>query len=214
MKHLYQVNTYSIYNDPLFLEIGAADVVGHKDLPAPLEKLSAASELYMVKTHGLPVDDNPAIYLVRDGRDSVVSLAHYIISFEMQRSGLLKGLKPRPSFKKVLERVITNRESHGGWSDNVRAWTYGNERENTSLLKYESLVNSPVDAVQAALDSLRLHLKPLQDDLPNFESLHHKWPNFFRKGKVGAWRDEMSDAMHELFWAHHREAMDFCGYEE
>ena len=39
-----------------------------------------ASDIYFVKTHELPTenDNSPAIYLVRDGRDVLMSYAHYI----------------------------------------------------------------------------------------------------------------------------------------
>jgi len=86
MKHLYGIKTYSIYNDSLFSEIGASEMIGHEDLPASIEELSRSSRLYLIKTHGLPTDDSPVIYLVRDGRDSIVSYARYIMSFGEKKS--------------------------------------------------------------------------------------------------------------------------------
>lgn len=72
------IKTYSIYNDQLFERIGASESVGHELLPAPLDQLKQDEKLYFVKTHNLPQDDNPAIYLVRDGRDALISHANYI----------------------------------------------------------------------------------------------------------------------------------------
>src|SRR5262245_61488963 len=41
-----------------------------------LEELAKSNSLYAVKTHDLPSSDcHPAIYLVRDGRDALVSYA-------------------------------------------------------------------------------------------------------------------------------------------
>jgi hypothetical protein len=48
--------------------------------------------------------------------------------------------------------------------------------------------------------------------LPDFPALQARWPEFFRKGRVGSWREEMSPALHELFWARHAEAMLRFGY--
>ena len=40
-----------------------------------LIKMAKSPEPYVVKTHDLPMDDAPAIYLVRDGRDALISYA-------------------------------------------------------------------------------------------------------------------------------------------
>jgi hypothetical protein len=48
--------------------------------------------------------------------------------------------------------------------------------------------------------------------MPDLASLHERWPQFFRKGKAGSWREEMPIGLHELFWRHHAQAMNACGY--
>jgi hypothetical protein len=47
---------------------------------------------------------------------------------------------------------------------------------------------------------------------PTFEELNKKYPQFFRVGKAGAWRKEMSGFLHRLFWRHHETAMREMGY--
>ena len=37
---------------------------------------------------------------------------------------------------------------------------------------------------------------------------------FFRRGKVGAWKDEMPEIMQQLFWDLHGETMEKLGYTE
>ncbi len=51
-----------------------------------LSDMAHSADLCCVKTHDLPGDDDfPAIYVVRDGRDALVSYAHYALEiFEGQ----------------------------------------------------------------------------------------------------------------------------------
>lgn len=69
-----RIETTSIY--PGEIEVferspGLVELVGHYESSAPK---SAA----FVKTHGPPEDDDPAIYVIRDGRAAIVSYFHYI----------------------------------------------------------------------------------------------------------------------------------------
>src|SRR5262245_5929563 len=86
LKHLYAIPTYEAYNldlaNPIFA--GLAEIVGHKPNPATLEEMAQSGQHYIVKTHELPRDDYPAIYLVRDGRDAIVSHANYALRTEQE----------------------------------------------------------------------------------------------------------------------------------
>lgn len=64
---LYGQNTYADYKDP---EIGVMEVTAGEEPPAPIEELARREQVYFIKTHLLPSDASPAIYLLRDGRDS------------------------------------------------------------------------------------------------------------------------------------------------
>jgi hypothetical protein len=46
----------------------------------------------------------------------------------------------------------------------------------------------------------------------SFEVLNQLQPAFFRKGRTGAWREEMPPALHRLFWQRHGETMTALGY--
>jgi len=213
MNHLYGVKTYSIYDDLLLSKIKADEMVGHEALPAPLEELSRVSDIYLVKTHDLPTDDNPAIYLVRDGRDSVLSFSHYRMAYEEKKQNLMRRLlKPR-RFNDVLRETIIGKCHYGRWGDNVSAWTTGRSSAKTSILKFEALIDSPAEAIDECLRELSLDIKPVGGTLPTFEELHEQWPDFFRQGKTGSWREEMSEEIHDLFWEYHRQAMNDCVYQ-
>ncbi|MCX7714022.1 MAG: sulfotransferase domain-containing protein, partial [Chthoniobacterales bacterium] len=126
LHHSCGFKTYSTYNDPLFDQLGATDAVGQERLSAPLEELAKAPETYLVKTHDLPTDKSPAIYVVRDGRDSLVSLARYLLSFERKPS-MMKTIKEMlgiDNFSTVLEELIIKKEHYGGWNDHVLTWLH------------------------------------------------------------------------------------------
>jgi hypothetical protein len=144
----------------------------------------------------------PAIYLVRDGRDALVSYAHFILH---QQQGIPVG-SDREAFRRILRELITSNSYFGGWSANVIAWKQ--RMAPTVMIRYEDLVINPVPILQEALTVVgRGPLTRHDESLPSFEALHEAFPWFFRKGKVGAWRVEMPEALHQLFWEHHQEAM-------
>lgn len=216
LNYMCGIKTYSIYNDPLFQEIGAQDTIGHELLPAPIEELVKDKRIYFVKTHDLPMDTNPAIYVVRDGRDALVSYARYLKSFNWRgsRLGRLKQVINLVSFQRMLRNLITSTENFGGWSNNVLAWTKKRKGGFTFAIRCEDLINNPELWLKKAIETLKIKVDSTpKTELPSFDSLHEKWPQFFRKGKLGSWKEEMSEDLHELFWTYHWEAMESFGYK-
>jgi len=218
LYHIYGFKTYSIYNDPLFEEIGASEVVGHEKLPASIDELDRDSAIYFVKTHDLPKDNKNAIYLIRDGRDALVSYAKYIRTFVNTNSimGIMRkvwyNITP---FKYTLKDCIVNNRHFGGWSNNVFSWTKRRKDAHTFVIRYEDLINEPYKIVIEAIKSLNLNISNNEKgNVPTFEELHNRWPNFFRKGKVSSWKKEMTEELHELFWKYHGEAMTLFGYKK
>lgn len=211
---LYDIKTYSLYDDPLFNEIGATSAVGHESLPAAVQVLSEDKGTYFVKTHDLPVDSNPAVYIIRDGRDVLVSYARYILSFDHEKTflGRLKRFVGIINFRSTLHDLITTTSRFGGWSNNVLAWTLGRRDGVTAVLRYEDLIANPVQSARDTLDALDLRLKPVSERLPSFDELHEKWPQFFRKGRAGSWQEEMPQDLRKLFWRYHSKPMQLFGY--
>ncbi len=103
---LFGITTFSKYNDPLFAELEATDTIGHRSLPSPLAVLEKDPEQsYVVKTHDVEQDSNPAIYLVRDGRAAAVSYARYLVSFSS--GNRIDNTKISPVNKgKILEALL------------------------------------------------------------------------------------------------------------
>jgi hypothetical protein len=171
-----------------------------------LKRMAKSEEMYLVKTHEMPSDSRPAIYLVRDGRDAIVSLTWFELSD-------LSGVKPQPTreqFQEALKKQIFSK-SYGGWSSNALAWS--RRSENTAVLKFEELVARPEQAIPRVLEELDFkHIAKTGKAVPTFERLHQSNPHLFRKGRVGGWASDMTDELHELFWKKHGAAMDAMGY--
>jgi sulfotransferase family protein len=173
------------------------------DLRPALRELD---ETVFVKTHRTaePADDDPALYLVRDGRDSLVSYAHF-----MQARG--DSQYESLSFEETLAALI-EREDHpyGSWSANVRSWL--DRDAPTQVLRFEELIEDPVRAVRRAMRALRINLPEPLGRLPSFGELHERNPLVFRRGKVGSWRSELPKRLEKRFWRLHGAEMEELGY--
>jgi hypothetical protein len=182
-----------------------ASVMGSAGQVTDPADLRAQPGRYFVKTHGLPPDDSPALYVVRDGRDALVSYAHFVRTYE-------KSMAERYTFPEVLRLLIESRDHFGGWSGNVGAWRARPALAPTVWLRFEDVVRQPRATLDGALCRLGFEPKPCGDAPVTFEDLRRRWPDFFRKGKVGGWREELTGDLERLFWQHHGEAMDWLGY--
>lgn len=216
LRYRFGASTYSVFDDPLLVANGAARVIGHESLPASPDELAGQDGLYFVKTHRIQDarTPHPAVYIVRDGRDSLVSCAHYEMTYGGTRVGrLIRRWSPawveRAAFRRTLRKMVSDRR-FGGWSDNVRAWHERGAR--TAVVRFEDLVRDPQGEVTAALTALDLALGETYEAMPKFESLQGRWPGFFRQGRMGTWRDEMPEDILGLFWRRHGGVMYMLGY--
>jgi hypothetical protein len=194
LHKLYGVPTYSVYDDddPVAQRVGPA-LVGYRARP-DRALMRESANVYFVKTHKRrKADGFPAICLVRDGRDAVVSHAR------------LRATEADKPFVDCLREEITRphfegQPSSGSWGGNVLSWLEA--VGPLAVLRYEDLIAAPREAVQAVVSSLLPVLEPIPDaGIPSFGDLHAIDPGFFRRGVAGSHRDEMPAELHELFWA-------------
>lgn len=210
---VYGVPTYSVYadDDPVAQRVGPA-LVGYRPKPSDRPSMAASPELYFVKTHKRCKGDGyPAICLVRDGRDAVVSHARLRASLAVGPSA--------PSFEVLLRGEITRpyvdgEPSSGTWGGNVLSWLRSTSAP-VVWLRYEQLVVDPIAAVERAVSALVPDLVANRDAaIPRFDDLRNVDRAFFRRGAVGSHRDEMPEELHDLFWAQpeNAAAMQALGY--
>lgn len=82
----------------------------------------------------------------------------------------------------------------------------------TSIVRYQDLLDRPVETVLAAFKKIEVVLPDASGGMPDFEELKRAIPAFFRKGQSGAWKTEMTAELQELFWSIHGETMRRFGY--
>jgi hypothetical protein len=180
---------------------GSADVerlVGHRATAVPQDDLiawaQAQPDLCLIKTHEPPATDDPAIYVVRDGRSCMVSYHRYLNDIEHVSTS--------------MQDVIEGRVFAGSWSEHLAAWQ-PTRRPHTLLLRYEEITARPEHAVARLGDFLRL--APHDGRIPEFEELRRLNPHFFRAGEDAANIEALQP--HDVsFRRRHTEAMTALGY--
>ena len=199
LKDVFGVGTHSIYDD--MLDIGAdgqlSALVGHvqhgEAMATFVDRASASEERHYVKTHGYPTDDQPAIYVVRDGRSSVVSYWHY-------RNEIVGS----PC---SLAEVVLGDDFVGLWSEHVATWAF-KKRPNTLVLRYEDLTAGDPEALRSIGEFL--NLEPIAAFDVDFKALHATAPKFFRSGSNAKNIEELDCPA--LFDALHGGVMRKLGY--
>ena len=212
LHRVFGLPTYSVYSSAREAErlpedsIRLMSLVGQPDWSSDIGKLQHDPGMHFVKTHDLPGPDNnsPAVVLVRDGRDALVSYAHFALKSE-------QGIdRPdRELFETTLDQIITG-DHFGGWSSNVSAWIDRAGRDN--VIRYEDLIEDPVNITAAALRGLGIDHGIEVASLPSFQELHAAVPWFFRKGRPGSWRVEMPQRLQNIFLERHGDVLRRLGY--
>jgi hypothetical protein len=211
LHRIFGYPTYSVYSVPARTARNRDDeerllrMVGQSDEQCDVEQLRRDSRMHFVKTHELPkAEQAPAVVLVRDGRDAVISYAYFALQTEQ---GIAKP--SRRELETALQRIIAG-DSFGGWSRNVNAWVERAGRD--SVIRYEDLIADPVPVASAALRRLGVGTANAVETPPSFEELHAQVPWFFRQGRTGRWRKEMPRSLQKLFLQRHGDTLSRLGY--
>ena len=180
----------------------------------------------VIKTHLLPhqlpehLHQLKSVYLVRDGRDALVSIAHHRKDIVAPGSNYYFNL---------LEAILARGGSFfGGWSGNVKAWT----SRADIIIRFEDLIQDPIKEVEKLRAIMDLP-PPNLNKIPDFESLKKGRPmyggggekakkdralqlklndKFYRRGKIGSYKDEMPWPFKALFWMKNQKEMSKLGY--
>jgi aryl sulfotransferase len=168
-----------------------------------------------------------AIYMVRDPRDVTVSLAHHSgrdVDWAVDRLA-----DPRHALGNLgRSPAIQLRQRLGTWTQHVCGWV-DDAPFPVHVLRYEDCLDDPVTAFATALASI--DLDPVGEDRlaraiesAAFERLRDaetasgfaerpaSAKRFFRNGRSGSWREEMSHAAVARLEAAHGETMQRFGY--
>ena len=208
-------NTF--FRNVLYEVYGLASSTFHQD---PNREVDEKFRSYpVVKTHllphQLPDQEAKSVYIIRDGRDSLVSIAHH-------RKDIVE---PGTDFQNnLLEAILSPGGSNfGGWRRNVEEWI----QKADVVIHFEELIADPIGQIERLRAIMDLP-QPNLEKLPTFEKLKFGSPKYgagkpsqshlelakrhFRKGKVGSWKKEMPANLEKLFWNTSGKLMHSLGY--
>lgn len=201
---LYQYfgfKTYSIFNHEKehFGQVG--ELTGHIEYENSWEDFytnaSSSKDIYFVKTHFEPLDEQPCIYIVRDGRMAILSYFYYHKDFIQSDSSLLE--------------LIVGDDVFGDWSSLFYKYNpfYRNQ---TLVIKYENLLNNTEVEIENISNFIPVKKQTKQWINP-FSKLHEIEPSFFRRG-CKDWKPDpyWTKPIEQLFWKKHSELMHSLGY--
>jgi hypothetical protein len=160
------------------------------------QRAMSSNEIFLVKTHRLPRDDQPAIYVVRDGRKTLLSYSRFHQRFS-----------PTP-YPSLLDLVL-GADYYGGWADHVRAWM---GRPNTMVVRFEELVAGSENLLKQLSRVVR-YSKDLVPWKNPFDEFREENPAFFRSGEI-CWRGDpdWSSLINSLFFNINGDLMTRLGY--
>ena len=203
LNTVFQIKTYSIYNDTgdIAADDATSDIVGHTMLPSDfdIEKARRSKTAYYIKTHELMENfsispKDKVIYLIRDGRESTLSFAKYLKNYYKHSDDLTD--------------VIYGNTPFGAWGEHVMGWT---QLQNYLLIRFETLTDDPTSQLKKIADYLGISAKEAK--IPTFEELQQINPTFFRSGKKDSWKNVFTPQEHLAFWLRNYEPMIRFGYD-
>lgn len=163
-----------------------------------------------------------AIYLVRNPLDIVASLSdHQGLSIPMTINMINHKNFETPTTEKMAGEPWAN------WSQNVESWT-GQPNPALHVMRYEDMLDNPlkeftklvkflrVDAPRARIERAvkNASFKVLRnlEQRDGFVERTEVQKHFFRQGRAGGWRDELTDEQVAAIVDVHRTQMERFGY--
>jgi len=166
----------SIYPNDLDRNRKLEEYVGHIEHGPDRQIRFPENGIPLVKTHEYAEDNNPAIYIIRDGRAACVSFLKFY-----------NGRLP-------LEAIIEGQHRFGTWSNHVQSWNPW-ERPNTLLLKYENMTNN-LPAILASISEF-LKRDVINEIIPDRNTIAGVDGRWVKNKSI--WRSELSGDLLKRF---------------
>ena len=106
----------------------------------------ALDHVDLVKSHRIPVDSSPMIYLVRDGRNATLSFLYMAFLF---------GGHQYSELSEVCEAIAWLDATEGSWTEHVLAALARGDARRTLFIRYEDLVSRPDAALKRMVRFLK-----------------------------------------------------------
>jgi hypothetical protein len=199
-----------------------ASIAEQSDGVALIKTHMVLGQIGNIPTHNLAVSCG-TIYIVRDPRDVAISLAAHNGSTIDQ--AITDMETPSYSTQNTEHAAF---EIWGSWSENARSWTM-RQHEAVLVVRYEDMQADPIGTFTRVAAHLRQKPTPEQIaeavELSTFKELQEaeitagdfrerseRSDRFFREGRVGEWREKLSEAQLNRIIEAHGEMMRNLGY--
>jgi Sulfotransferase domain len=204
----------------------------YKRISEEQEELSyhKTHDAWTINSNGKPIFpaeiSKGAIYIIRNPLDIAISYSFHNNRTIDQTISVLNDINARLCGKKEkldiqVQQILTS------WSDHVISWV---ERSKFPIhvMRYEDMLDNPLNSFRFALEFLQLDYTETEIvqalDHSSFSilqkmeasegfkerSIHSE--SFFRNGKSGEWKTELSDVQINKIVSHHKEIMQRFGY--
>lgn len=182
---------------------------------------AGTGEHAVARLHGYNPDLR-LIHLVRDGRDVIVSGAVHWYNLQLRDASGDRAAQIRSALAdcRVLDQPLEIFTEL--WLDSVRAGLLAEARFDTLTIRYEDLLTTPIQTLQAVLAHIGADPAAAATCLntASFENLsggrvqgQEDRSSFFRRGVAGDWHTWLSPAQVEAFESRAREYFLKLGYE-
>jgi hypothetical protein len=163
-----------------------------------------------------------AIYIVRNPLDVAISYSHHMDA-SIDETIALMGKTGRwlDTHEKGVYQIM------GSWSENVRSWT-GKANPSLFVMRYEDMLEHPLEVFGELAGWLQLPSEPgrlrkavelssfdqlrQQEQAKGFKEKPKSAETFFREGKAGQWRQQLTRNQIRRIMTDHTEQMRRFGY--
>ncbi len=167
-----------------------------------------------------------ALYFIRNPLDIAVSFAHHLdVSFEESVEIICNNFY---AFCNRTDRLHNQLEQRlFSWSGHVKSWTE-QSIVPVKIIRYEDMLNDTFnifseavqfleldfsnDSIQKALKNSSFNEMQKQESEKGFNEKAPGTELFFRKGRSGTWREELSGKLIDKIIANHSEVMKLYNY--
>lgn len=172
-----------------------------------LEKFPGA-KVHAQKSHTPRRDPKtPALIIVRDPRDVVVSFAYFNRDLmEVKTVDIVQEFRARAT--------------HTAWSNFYLFWLHQRHLGGVEVIRYEDCLErikdgTMPDFLQAALEKIGIEADIVTEEpIPSFADYKKVRPKFYRRGVAGGWKDELPPHIAKLCWQVHWRVAKVFGYSE
>lgn len=231
--------THHLGLDARWFDEHELDVLRHDLVVATSERSAEGSTAPILrKTHeiyrGGPAGAEPfpleatraAILVVRDPRDVACSYAPFF-GIGVDEAIDAMSLERRVGRNSPAETSTT--QPWGTWTSHTRSWLADDVPFPVHLVRFDDLKRDAVatlepvfaaiglecttEQLQAAVEQARFERLQESEAAKGFRETSPRTEAFFRRGRSGGWRDELTDSQVATIELHHRETMTALGYE-